>query len=237
MPRRHRRFTAFLLFSLIAASTARAQWAVVDAPAIAQLVQEVQAMQQQIATARLQLQSAEQSFHAITGDRGMALLQPGASRNYLPSAWPQLAGLPGGRSGGEYAGLSAQAQTFVAANSVLSPLRVSSLSSAEQQYLQATRQWGAIRLALAAAALSNSSARFASIQNLISSISAAGDQKAILDLQARISGELGMLQNEQTKLQVLEDSTSAEQGALRQQAREQVVAGHGRFESRFRPQP
>jgi type IV secretion system protein VirB5 len=222
---------------VIAVSSARAQWAVVDAPAIAQLIQEVQAMQQQLATARLQLQSAEESFHAITGDRGMSLLQTDSSPNYLPSAWTQLAGLSEARSGGGYAGLSAQVQTLVAANAVLSSQRVSALSTTEQQYLQATRQWSAIRLALAETALTNSSARFAHIQSLISSISSAGDQKAILDLQARISGELGMLQNEQTKLQVLESSTSAEQGALRQQAREQIVAGHGRFDSRFRPQP
>ena len=38
----------------------------------------------------------------------------------------------------------------------------------------------------------------------------AGDQKGILDLQARISAELGMLQNEQTKLQVL---AQADRGA------------------------
>ncbi|HTD74558.1 MAG TPA: type IV secretion system protein, partial [Steroidobacteraceae bacterium] len=63
------------------------------------------------------------------------------------------------------------------------------------------------------------------------------DQKGILDLQARINAELGMLQNEQTKLQILNQSTEAQAAALDQQARERVIDGHGRFEARFQPVP
>ena len=86
-------------------------------------------------------------------------------------------------------------------------------------------------------AYANASARFSSIQSLISAIGSAGDQKAILDLQARISAELGMLQNEQTKLQVLYQATRAQESVTRQQAREYVIEGHGRFETRFQPVP
>ena len=86
-------------------------------------------------------------------------------------------------------------------------------------------------------ALANTSARFASIQSLIGAISAAGDQKAILDLQARISAELGMLQNEQTKLQILHQATEAQAALDRQRDWEQSVAGQGRFEARFQPRP
>jgi type IV secretion system protein VirB5 len=91
--------------------------------------------------------------------------------------------------------------------------------------------------ALSHQALSNASDRFTSLQNLITAISSATDQKAILDLQARISAELGMLQNEQTKLQILYQSTQAQESSLRQQAWEQVIDGHGRFSARFQPVP
>ena len=91
--------------------------------------------------------------------------------------------------------------------------------------------------ALAEEALANTSNRFTSIQSLIAAIGTAGDQKAILDLQARISAELGMLQNEQTKLQILYQSTQAQESSLRQQAWEQVIDGHGRFGARFQPVP
>ena len=46
-----------------------------------------------------------------------------------------------------------------------------------------------------------------------------------------------MLQNEQTKLQVLYQATQAQESALRQQARERVIEGQGRFETRFQPIP
>jgi type IV secretion system protein VirB5 len=90
---------------------------------------------------------------------------------------------------------------------------------------------------LAQAALTNSSARFASIQSLISAISTASDQKGILDLQARISAELGMLQNEQTKLQVLHQTTDAQSAVLAQQERERIIAAQGNFDTRFQPTP
>jgi hypothetical protein len=46
-----RAITSSLLLLGALAGPARAQWAVIDAPAIAQLIQEVQTMQEQLATA------------------------------------------------------------------------------------------------------------------------------------------------------------------------------------------
>jgi type IV secretion system protein VirB5 len=46
-----------------------------------------------------------------------------------------------------------------------------------------------------------------------------------------------MLQNEQIKLQVLNQTSDAQDAMLRQQARELVVDGHGNFASRFQPAP
>jgi type IV secretion system protein VirB5 len=106
---------------------------------------------------------------------------------------------------------------------------------AEQQQIQADRLWVAAQQVLSRDALANTSNRFAAIQRLIDAIPTAVDQKGILDLQARISAELGMLQNEQTKLQVLSQATLAQQSAYTQQAREQVIAGHGQFAARFQP--
>lgn len=226
-----------LAASIAITPAARAQWAVIDVPAIVQLIQEVQTMQQQLATARQQLQSAQQALQAMTGDRGMARLLGGTTRNYLPSNWTQLTNALQGQGMSGYAGLSADVQSAIAAIAVLSPQRLATLSSADQRQIQASRQWSAMQQALAQEALANASNRFASIQSLIAAISAAGDQKAILDLQARISAELGMLQNEQTKNQVLYQATQAQESAIRQQAREHVIDGHGRFETRFQPAP
>jgi type IV secretion system protein VirB5 len=187
----------------IAALPARAQLAVVDAPAIAQLVQQVKTMEQQVQTAENQLAQAQQALQTMTGDRGMELLLGGTLRNYLPSNWTQLTSSLQG-AGGAFSALSSGVQSAIATNAILTPQQLSTLSA---------------------------------LQTLISAIATATDQKAILDLQARISAELAMLQNEQTKLLILNQATQAEQAVHAQQEREQSVADHGSFASRFQPAP
>ena len=227
----------WLMISIATAQEARAQWAVVDAPATAQLIQQVQNMQKQLAIAGGQLQSTQLSLQAMTGGRGMGQLLGGITRNYLPANWSQVTNAAQGQRTSRYPGLSADVQGAVAANAILSQQRLSTLSPGDQQQIQAARRSSALQQALADEALVNASSRFASIQSLITAISSAADQKAILDLQARISAELGMLQNEQTKLQVLYQATQAQESSITQQARERVIEGHGRFETRFQPAP
>lgn len=228
---------AILFASVAAAPAARAQWAVVDVGAIAQLAQQVQTMQQQLNVARNELQSAQRALQAMTGGRGMEQLLGGIPRNYLPANWTQVMGaLQGGGTSG-YAALAADVQSAIAANAVLSPQRLTTLSAADQQQIQTQRQASALQQALAHEALTNASGRFASIQSLIAAISTATDQKAILDLLARISAELGMLQNEQTKLQVLAQGGDAINAANAQRSLELSIVEQGRFETRFQPLP
>jgi len=222
--------------SLAAAPVARAQWAVIDVGAIAQLIQEVQILEQEVTTAQTQLQQAKQALQSMTGNRGMQNLLSGTTRNYLPANWMQLSASAQSSSGG-YAGLTTDVQSALSANAVLTQQSLSKLSPAEQQQIQATRLWVAMQQATSHEALANSSGRFAAIQSLIAAIAIAVDQKGILDLQARISAELGMLQNEQTKLQVLGQAIQAQQSSAAQQSREQVIAGHGQFATRFQPVP
>jgi type IV secretion system protein VirB5 len=226
---------AFLVASMLEVPTAHAQWAVVDAPAIVQLIQEVQTTAQQLATAKNQLLQAQRALQTMTGDRGMEQLLSGTNRNYLPSNWTQVSGVLQGTGG--FSALSTDVQSVMSTNAVLSPQRMATLPAGGQQLIQSERQWSAMQQALSHQALSSASDRFASIQRLISAISSATDQKGILDLQARISAELGMLQNEQLKVQILNQSAQGQQAALRQQAREQVIDGHGSFNGRFQPVP
>jgi type IV secretion system protein VirB5 len=84
---------------------------------------------------------------------------------------------------------------------------------------------------MARQSLSATSDRFTAIQQLIDAIPRARDPKAIMDLQARISAEQGMLANEQTKLQVLHQAAQAEEWARVQRAREQAIADIGSLRS------
>ena len=110
------------------------------------------------------------------------------------------------------------------------------LSADEQAQIGNSRRSVALLQALAQEALANSSSRFASIQQLIGAIASATDQKGILELQTRISAEQGMLQNEQTKLQVLYQAAQAQAAVTAQRAREQNVGEYrARHQGLVRP--
>ena len=215
------------------APAAHAQWAVIDVSAIRQLVQQVQTLQQQLLTAHSQLLQAQQTLQSMSGDRGMERLLAGTVRNYLPSNWSQLNAAMQGSGGA----LAADVQSLIAANAVLGAGSMAALAPGQQQGIQAARRVAALRQAVAREALTVTSARFTALQSLIDTIGRAGDQKAVLDLQARIGAEQGMLQNEQNKLQLLFAAAAAEEAAAQQQERERVIAGHGRFAARFQPVP
>ncbi len=225
-----------VLTLMSAIPAAHAQWAVVDWAAIGHLVQEVQTLQQVLANARSQLQQAQQSLQSMTGGRGMQLLLSGVVRNYLPTDWIQLGNAIQG-VGNAYPALANDVQKLVAGNAVLSARSLAMLSPADQQRISAARNLAAMGQTLARGALANASTRFTDLQGLITTIGAAKDQKAILDLQARIAAEQGMLQNEQIKMQSLYQALQAEDLAAHQQQREQIVAGHGSFLARFQPAP
>jgi type IV secretion system protein VirB5 len=224
-----------LILLVAAVPAAHAQWAVIDVGAIAQLIQEVQTLRQQLLTAQAQLNQAQGALATMTGNRGMQLLLSGTNRNYLPTSTAQLTAASQG--GGAYPGLATGVEVSMSSNAVMSPAQLAALPPQAQQQVIADRQAAALRQAVAAQALSNSSARFAAIQSLIAAIPNARDQKGILDLQARINAELGMLQNEQTKLQVLAQATEAMSAVNAQREREQVIVGQGQFATRFQPAP
>jgi type IV secretion system protein VirB5 len=209
---------ALTLFA--AAPAARAQWAVIDIGAIAQLMQEVQQMQQALQTAQNQLNQAQQTYQSMTGGRGMQLLLSGTVRNYLPASWPQLS-----------TSLAGPIQSTVNANAVLTPQQWSALSATEQQHLSAARGNAALLQVASQQAYSTTSGRFNSVQQLINAIPTATDQKGVLDLQARIQAEQGMLQNDQTKLQVLFQLVQAQELARRQRTHEQAIADVGSVRS------
>src|SRR3954465_11784518 len=81
---------ATCLLLLTGAPSVHAQWAVIDVGAIAQLIEQIATMYQQLETARSTLRQAEQQYRATTGGRGMERLLSGTDRNYLPANGPKL---------------------------------------------------------------------------------------------------------------------------------------------------
>lgn len=208
------------------ASAAQAQFAVVDVGAIAQLIQQIQTMREQLETARSQLTQAQNTLDAMRGGRGMEQLLSGTVRNYLPPSWGDLEAAVN-QASAQYGALAAQFQALVQANAVLSPQALAMLSVSDRRELEAARRSAAMMQVTARQALAASSDRFESLQQLIDAIPQAEDQKAILDLQARIAVEQGMLANEQTKMFVLSQAAEAEERARRQRVREQAMESIG----------
>ena len=229
-------FGLLALLLVGAAPRAQAQFAVIDVASIAQLIQQIQTLNQALTTARGQLTQAQQEFQSITGSRGMQNLLSGTVRNYLPSNIADLtAALSQVNSG--YASLSAAVQAAAQVNAVLTPQQLAILPADQQGRIAARRSTIAMLQGITSSALANSSSRFDALQQLIGAIGGAADQKAVLDLQARIGAEAGMLQNEQTKLQSLYQLAQAQQWVNAQQDREAVIGGHGQFAARFEPVP
>jgi type IV secretion system protein VirB5 len=214
---------------------ARAQFAVIDVASIAQLVQQAQTLARQLQQAEAQVAQAQALYQSMTGTRGMQQLLSGTTYNYLPSNWAQL--LATTQASSSFSALTAGIQAALSGNAVLTPAQLAGLSSAAQGQISAQRNNVALLEGLTQQALSNSSARFNAIEQLIQAIPTARDQKGILDLQARIGAEQGMLQNEQTKLQTLYRAVSAQAQALQQRQQELAIVAQGSFATRFEPVP
>jgi type IV secretion system protein VirB5 len=215
---------------IIGSVPASAMLPVIDASAILQLVQQINVMTSQLTTLRSQLTKAQQAYDAITGGRGMELLLSGTLRNYLPADWAALQSAVN-QTSTAYGALSSSIQAALRANAVLSSAQLNGLSPAVRDQVLTARRNAATLQAISQEALTSTSARFASLQTLIDAVGRANDSKAVMDLQARIQAEQGMLANEQTKLQVLTQASEAEQLAWQQRTREQVMADVGSLRS------
>ncbi len=227
---------ALVLTGAMWAPVARAQFAVIDVASVTQLLHQVTTMASQLEAAQAQLEQARAQYQSLTGTRGMDALLAGTVRNYLPTDGSQIAAILQG-GGGSFAALATDLQRNLSANAVLADPQLAGLPADVRAQLGTARNAVALLQSVSQEALSNSSQRFSALQKLIDSIPTAQDAKGALDLQARIAAEQGMLQNEQTKLQVLYQMALAQQWAAREQAQERTAAAHGAFASRFEPSP
>jgi type IV secretion system protein VirB5 len=209
---------------------------VIDVAAVTNLIQQLNQWQRQLTAMGQQLSQLQQTHQALTGGRGMQALLATTyqQRNYLPQDYVELMNTVNGTSQA-YAGLTAQLQQAITANAVLSNTQLAALTPEMRQLIENGRKSAALVSTLSRTAYQNTSQRFGALQQLVTAIGNTGDLKAIQELQGRINAEQAMLTNEQTKLQMLFRVSEAEEAALRQRAREQVLVGHGGFSSRFTP--
>ena len=225
-----------VLVCLLAVPAARAQVAVVDVGAITQLIAEVELLENQLTTARAHLAQAQMEFASMTGGRGMERLLSGAPRNYLPTSWADLQAVMQG-GGGQFGGLAGGISATLAVNAILSDQALALLPADVRQRIEERRLLTALQQNLTRQALLTTSNRFEALQQLIDAIPAAQDQKAVLDLQARVAAENAMLLNEHSKLLTLSQVVQSQERANQQQLGERALVGQGQFATRFQPVP
>ena len=234
-----RAITAAVLCSLgLASSSVQALIPVVDLAALQALIQELVAWSEQLRSMESQLTQMKQTYASMTGVRGMdqLLRLSDATRNYLPPDWQVLESSLSGASAA-YPQLAAAVHAQSGANAVLTDADVARFSVQLQAFLLTQRQAVAGSQAVSQLAYARSSDRFALLQTLIDRIGVTPDAKAIAELQGRIGAEQAMLANEELKLSALAQSGTAEASARALALREQIVANHGAFATRFQPTP
>jgi len=218
------------------AAPSQAQMAVIDAAAVAKLLQQINYWKQQITAMANELNQLKETHASLTGPRGMQALLPlvDAQRNYLPKDWAEVAKVLQGQSA-QYGALANSVNALVDSRAVLTPAQLAALSVPERESVLEARRHAAGRAVMTRAAFAQASERFASLAQLVQAIGGATDAKAILDLQGRIDAEQAMLENEQAKLTLLSQAAEADRLLQEQQLRELAIAGHGDFKTRLHP--
>jgi len=237
-----KRFRSRAALSLVlvfgAARVAEATMPVIDVAAIAQLLQEIMAWDEQLQGMRAQLSQMQQTTSALTGARGMeqVLRITPAARNYLPADWSELTTASAGVSGSGPS-IAQAVRVRRDANAVLPTAAITRLPTSLQSLLLSERDAVAVSQVATRTAYAQSSDRFAALSTLIDQIRAAPDAKAIAELQGRISAEQAMLANEGIKLVALAQATEADRTARELVRRETALQSHGAFSARFQPTP
>ena len=227
---------AAVAFGAGMAAPAQAQMAVIDAAAVAKLLQQITYWKQQITAMATELNQLKQTHASLTGPRGMQALLPlaDAQRNYLPKDWAEIADVLRGQSV-QYGALANSVSVLVNSRAVLTGADLGQMTPQERASVEEARRQAAGRAVLTREAFAQASARFASLAQLVQAIGGAADAKAILDLQGRIDAEQAMLENEQAKLTLLSQAADADRLLQEQQLRELAIAGHGDFRTRLHP--
>ncbi len=217
------RLSLSLLLALAGTSSRAQGIPVID---IANLVQTIQQVINDITKIENQVEQIEQlrgQLNSITGARSLGtILNNSALQNYVPAnAFNVVNDV---NTSGD-AGLTATAQTLRSARMVYNCLdRTGSARTACQASLSQPYQ----QKALLQDAMRSASGRLAQITSLMGQINATGDQKAVLEIQARIGAENAMLSHELSQIQMLQGMADSEERIARSQDRERQYQMLGR---------
>jgi type IV secretion system protein VirB5 len=210
------------------ATNARAQGIpVIDIANLIQTILQVLNDVTEIANQVQQIKQLQAQVDSINGLRNLgAVFNNPALKNYVPAeAYTYLNAV--NVSG--YSGLSATAKALRDVGMVYNCMDMagSARSSCQAALAQPYQQKGLLQDAMKAA-----SGRLAQINSLMDQVNATQDQKAILEIQARIGSENAMLAHEVSQVQMLQGMADSEERIARSKDRErqyQMLGRNGRI--------
>ena len=213
---------------LFGANAAHAGIPVIDVAALVQAVQEVMQSIQQVTNQVRQIGQLQSQLEAVTGARNLgAILNNPALQNYIPA---DATNVLGNVQSNGYAGLSGTARTLRDAQMTYNCLN---LAGGARTQCQSSLAMPYQQKALMQDAMDAARGRIAQIQSLMRQIDATPDQKAVSEIQARITAENAMLQHQVTQINLARGMAEAETRIAESKAREaqmQQASRTGRLE-------
>lgn len=225
LPKHHS--AVWFLLGIFIVSEPRAELPVIDFTAALNAAQELESwaqqakqMQQEITTMTQQLQQIQMLYTSVTGGPNtlthLSKLGNNASfYQYLPNDYQQVL-----QSG--YAGWQAINQINQFADPKASGLSGQGLEAMMQRAMQISSNVGMMQQAYSSAAQ-----RISNLQTLLNQVDATPDAKSIQDLQGRIQAEQTLLQNEQSRLQLLGQLADLQRDQEVQRAQQAAIAATG----------
>jgi type IV secretion system protein VirB5 len=190
---------------------------------IANLIQTIQQVLNDITEISNQVQQIEQlqaQVESINGSRMLGnFANSAALQNYIPAnAYSYINAV----DTGGYSGLSGTARSLRDASMVYN---CEGLADALRTRCQAELAQPYQQKGLLQDAMSTASGRLSQIRALMNQIDATADQKAVQEIQARISAENAMLSHEVSQIQMLSGMADSEERIERSRQRERQLQG------------
>jgi len=202
---------------------------VIDVANLIQTILQVLNDVTEIANQVQQIKQLQAQVDSINGVRGLGtVFNNPALRNYVP---PEAYKVLNGINVSGYSGLSATAKALRDIGMIYNCMDLSGAARTECQaaLAQPYQHKGLLQDAMKAA-----SARLAQINSLMNQINATADQKAILEIEARINAENALLAHEISQVQMLQGMADSEERIARSRDRErqyQMLARTGKVAS------
>jgi type IV secretion system protein VirB5 len=207
---------AGVLAATVPARDARAQGIpVIDAANLVQTVQQVVNSITQINNQIQQIRQLQDQLSSINGMRNLGnVFNNPLLKNYVP---PEAYAYLNAVNTSGYSGLNATAKALRDVAMVYNCMDVvgDARARCQAELAQPYQQKGLLQDAMKAAA-----GRLSQIQSLMGQIDATTDQKAVQEIQARISAENALLAHEMSQLQMLQGMADSEERIARSRDRE-----------------